>query len=131
MQAAFGKDAVLKLPKEHVLAFALTRENSLTRSKATHLRTFYFGLRWNYADAYLSWHSNFPSNVDKLGLDSSGARRFPIPVGNDPGAKSGLAYDLVLMSDFALDDNYLSTAQLPRERRSTPTTRRGFPLAPV
>ena len=103
IQAAYGKDAVIKLPKDHLLALALTREGSLTRSKNTHLRTFDFGLRWNYADSYLSWHSRL-AQTPRLAEALKVGRQFPVPLGNRVRVKSQRSYDVLVVSDFALDD---------------------------
>jgi FkbM family methyltransferase len=48
LQAAFGKAALAKLLPEAPLAFALDDDSSLTRTRATHVRTVYFGLRQIY-----------------------------------------------------------------------------------
>ena len=110
LQSRFGRNCVLKLPQEHLLAFALTRENSLTRAKATHLRTFYFGLRWNYLDSYHSWHVRLSDAKLPLAHDPTGKRQFPIPLANKPGVKALQKYGLVVVSDWARDDDSFTRA---------------------
>lgn len=103
LKTVFGAEAVLKLPRQQLLALSLTRENSLTRSKATHLRGIYYGLRCNYRAAYLHWHSRITAGSDELPLHASqGKRRFPVPLGNRPNREPDQKYDLVVISDLAL-----------------------------
>jgi len=104
LRALYGEDSIAFLPREWLLSLSLTRENSLTRSKVTHLRSLNYGLRWNYRDAYLSWHSDLELKNDLPFDPAPDRRRFPIPVGNRPGRVGKTRYDLVVISDFAEHD---------------------------
>jgi hypothetical protein len=57
IQAAHGEWAVKMIAREAPLAFALDEESSLTRAKATHVRTVYFGLRQIYRAVALASHA--------------------------------------------------------------------------
>jgi FkbM family methyltransferase len=101
MRALYGEDCVLKLSSRYLLSLSLAREDSLTRSKATHLRSLFYGLRWNYRDAYLAWSSCLRPGDDPLVVDAdSGRRRFPVPLGCRPNRTESKPYDLVVISDF-------------------------------
>ncbi len=104
LRALYGEKSVAILPHRYLLSLSLTRENSLTRSKATHLRTLSYGLRWNYRDAYMSWHAD-PGLRNDLPFDPArNRRRFPIPIGNRPERSGKRRYDLIVISDFAEHD---------------------------
>ncbi len=101
IQTIYGKDAIIKLPQAQLLAFSLTRPDSLTRSKATHVSTLFYGLRRNYREAYRRWHAEL--RLDQLPFDSSPNRRpFVVPVGNRTERKPHHRYDIVVISDFAM-----------------------------
>jgi glycosyltransferase involved in cell wall biosynthesis len=104
LKRIYGGEAVLRMPRNQLLAFALTRESSLTRSKATHLRSLYYGLRGNYRGAYLYWHSQLTAQSEDLPFDAVRAfRRFPVPPGNrPPGKQRSSKYDMIVMSDLAM-----------------------------
>jgi glycosyltransferase involved in cell wall biosynthesis len=110
LRARFGQRAVLTLPRDELLAFVLTREGSLSRAPGTSLRSNYYGLRWNYADAYLGWHTQLDGQASCRPTERA-RRRFPLPVSNDPRrAGERLEYDLVVIADFAEDDVALAKA---------------------
>jgi glycosyltransferase involved in cell wall biosynthesis len=106
LRATFGEDSVHKLPQAHLLALSLIRDNSLTRLKATHLRSLFYGLRWSYRDSYLFWHSRAAARNEPPVLAHSAPRRkFPVPLGNRPGPKITPRYHLIVIADFARDDD--------------------------
>ncbi len=106
LRKTFGENSVHKLPRTHLLALSLIRENSLTRLKATHLRSLFYGLRWSYRDSYLFWHSRAAARNDPLVLTHSAPKRqFPIPLGNRPGPETPPRYHLIVIADFASDDD--------------------------
>lgn len=106
LRKAFGEESVQILPKTHLLAFSLIRDNSLTRLKATHLRSLFYGLRWSYRDAYVFWHSRAAARKELPVLTQSGGNRpFPVPLGNRPGPKTTQHYQLLVIADFAWDDD--------------------------
>jgi glycosyltransferase involved in cell wall biosynthesis len=104
LKRIYGAEAVLKVPRHMLLAFSLTRETSLTRSKATHLRSLYYGLRGNYRDSYLYWHSQLTTQSDDLPFDTGRTRRrFPVPPGNRPtGKQRSSKYNMIVISDLAM-----------------------------
>lgn len=111
LRALYGEASVLKLPTVQLLSLSLAREDSLTRSKATHLRTLYYGLRWNYRDAYQRWNEQLVSDRDARIVDpATGRRRFPVPIGCLPKKPESLHYGLVVVGDFAEFDEPLRRA---------------------
>jgi FkbM family methyltransferase len=111
LRALYGEASVLKLPTVQLLSLSLTREDSLTRSKATHLRSLYYGLRWNYRDAYSRWNEQLASDQDARIVDAAtGRRRFPVPIGCLPKKPASLDYGLVVVGDFAEADEPLRRA---------------------
>jgi glycosyltransferase involved in cell wall biosynthesis len=104
LKRIYGSEAVVKLPRHQLLAFSLTRESSLTRSRATHLRSLYYGLRGNYRGSYLYWHSQLSGESEELPFNAAaGRRRFPVPPGNRPSGKQRSSkYDIIVISDFAM-----------------------------
>ncbi len=108
IRTLYGEQAVLTLPKKYVLALSLTRENSLTRSKATHLRSLFYGLRWNYRDAYCYWHGNLQPGEAVARFDGAATNRmFPVPVANQPQRATQRNYAVVIISDFAANGSAL------------------------
>jgi FkbM family methyltransferase len=111
LRALYGPDCVIKLPSRHLLSLSLTRDDSLTRSKATHLRSLFYGLRWNYRDAYLSWSSRLAQGDDAQLVDAkSGGRKFPVPMGCRSVKPIDSRYGLIVVADFAEDDASCRTA---------------------
>lgn len=98
--AIYGEKAVYKLPQDYLLSFSLVRDNSLTRSETTHLRSLFHGVRRNYRDAYRYWHELITSA--NAGTAPADGKRFPIPLGNRPDGAGKHRYDMVVVSDFAL-----------------------------
>ncbi|MGD1712189.1 tetratricopeptide repeat protein [Dapis sp. BLCC M172] len=96
----YGSNAIYNIPKEIMLSFGLSREDSLTRAKATHVKTINFGLRWHYRGAYEYWHSQPEFKVSpKL---SQINRQFPVLLGNQIKKSKVHSYDLIVISDFVL-----------------------------
>ncbi|MEE3026279.1 MAG: glycosyltransferase family 2 protein [Pseudomonadota bacterium] len=98
VQAKYGKWAFKKIHKEVPMAFALDDDGSLTRNKATHIKTMHNGLRHIYRSACQWWHKTNPDNLfNENGLD----RNFPAPksmvVRGDNSAKA----ELIFISDFS------------------------------
>lgn len=109
MQAHYGKDSFAKIHPEIPLAFALDEESSLTRTKATHVRTVYFGLRHIYRQIAEWWHSQ--SAVLSLpAADTQRAFNAPIPMWRkqtDPEH-----YDLCVAGDYSNLADVLAAAKL-------------------
>lgn len=96
----FGQNAICKTRYSQVLSFSLSRDDSLTRSKATSVRSLLFGMRWLYRDAYEYGHAKGKSWHNDALLQS--ARPFPLPLGIRMTGARPAVYDLVVVSDFAL-----------------------------
>lgn len=105
IKRVFGDHAVAKIPREKVLALALSRNDSLTRARgALHVRSLHYGVRCNYRQAYRYWHSKLTHDGHDLPFDPNGSKRkFPVPPGNDPARRGALLeYDVVVVSDLAM-----------------------------
>ncbi|MGI0501002.1 glycosyltransferase, partial [Limnospira platensis] len=111
----YGAKSIHKMKEQLILSLGMSREDSLTSTKATHLRTLGFGLRWHYRDAYKYWHShrNFHDSPNLSG----GVRKFPVPLGIAASKLETNLYDLVVVSDFSannpnfsLFENYMIAA---------------------
>tara|TARA_Y100001956_G_scaffold78101_1_gene89370 strand:- start:5361 stop:7418 length:2058 start_codon:yes stop_codon:yes gene_type:complete len=76
VQARYGQQAFHKIHGNIPLAFALDDDSSLTRNKATHIRTMHNGLRHVYRNSGKWWHK--VSQEVKL-EDNARLRAFPAP----------------------------------------------------
>ena len=109
MQAHYGKASFAKIHPQIPLAFALDEESSLTRTKATHVRTVYFGLRHIYRQIAEWWHGQ--SVV--LSLPASDAQRAfnaPIPMWRKQAVPE--QYDLLVAGDYSNLADVLAAARL-------------------
>ncbi|RAU19186.1 hypothetical protein DN062_02650 [Nitrincola tibetensis] len=98
MQAHYGKKAFAKIFADTPLAFALDEESSLTRTKATHVRTVYFGLRHIYREICAWWHAS----QEKLNIsDAKTNRVFPAPRSMFERSDEPLKFDIVIAGDFS------------------------------
>lgn len=97
-ESHFGFHSVKKIHSDIPLAFALDDENSLTRNKATHIKTMYQGMRHIYRQACQWWHSKEPSN---LFVDIDGDRKFPAPPTMISKNFYEMAGDTVFVGDFS------------------------------
>ena len=100
LMTVYGQNSICKPRKGLLLSLSLTRDNSLTRTKATHVRSLLFGLRWQYRDAYQYWHKQ--NNLKIFPLLSNEVRKFPVPLGNRPCKIKMHKYDIIIVSDLAL-----------------------------
>jgi FkbM family methyltransferase len=102
LRRMYGDDCIAKVSSTHLLSLSMVREDSLTRAKATHLRSLFYGLRWNYRDAYLAWLGQDAAAKNAHPVDpETGRRRFPAPLGIRPGRMAAHGVDLVVIADFA------------------------------
>ncbi|MCB8889542.1 glycosyltransferase family 2 protein [Vreelandella malpeensis] len=74
-EKAFGTWAIKKIKKTVPFSFSLDDETSLTRTKATHVKTIHFGLRHTYREACMWWHKN----ANSLKLIQNSERKFFAP----------------------------------------------------
>lgn len=98
MQAQFGKKAFAKIYPEIPLAFALDEESSLTRTKATHVRTVYFGLRHIYREICAWWHN---TGHELYVQDAKQKRTFPAPRTMFERGEEPLGFNAVIAGDFS------------------------------
>ncbi|WP_160357225.1 glycosyltransferase family A protein [Bordetella sp. 02P26C-1] len=96
----FGPDAICKTRYSQILSLALSRDDSLTRSKATAVRSLLFGMRWFHRDAYQYWHAKRVVWHNQSLL--SGKREYPLARGMRVNRGDDVHYDFVVISDFAL-----------------------------
>ena len=106
----FGANALKKVFSYCPLSLSLVREDALTRNKATHIRTLYYGIRLDYRKAYKRWHKRTQeSGKDDLTL-AADKRKFPAPTTMLPNRDLEIAYDFVFVSDFSKGAPLIDTA---------------------
>jgi len=90
----FGHHAMRTVDDGVPLSFSLADESSLTRTKATHVKTVFFGLRRLYREASSWWHR---ASYRKPYLQTN--RPFPVPLGilKNPD----LNYDVLFAADLS------------------------------
>jgi len=96
------------------LSFALADDSSLTRAKATHVKTIHYGLRRVYREAARWWHHHCEGkpvlttrSPNEGEQQVSLSRPFPIPLGIARGTPR--EFDAVLVGDFTHDGEASST----------------------
>jgi hypothetical protein len=98
IQAKYGQHAVEKIHKKVPFSFALDDDSSLTRAKATHVRTIHNGLRHIYRSTAKWWHrSTDPKNLCITGVK----RAFPAPATMLERENKPLLLDLLIIGDFS------------------------------
>jgi glycosyltransferase involved in cell wall biosynthesis len=111
VKARYGLHSYEQIHQEVPLAFALDDQSSLTRTKATHVRTVYFGLRNIYREICAWWHST----ATDLHIEHQQSRKaLPIPVGMQYRDGRCSEVDILLVSDFSnakMSDFLLSLVQ--------------------
>jgi glycosyltransferase involved in cell wall biosynthesis len=98
VQSYYGKWSFKKIHKEVPLAFALDDEGSLTRNKATHIKTMHNGLRHIYRSACQWWHKNYKKSLNTSSLTS---RPFPAPKAIINRGDSKATSEYIFISDFS------------------------------
>jgi len=104
----YGHDAMAVVVSHVPLSFALSDEGSLTRSKAGHVKSVYFGLRRLYREGCRWWHRKAqwrPVLHWEPGSAPPNSRPFPVPLGIT--REAGKTYDCVVVADFAVDGEAL------------------------
>lgn len=115
MQAHFGKKAFAKIYSDTPLAFALDEESSLTRTKATHVRTVYFGLRHIYREICAWWHANHANLHVKNAKEK---RTFTAPRSMFERSDEPLVFDTVIAGDFSRLQDCQQAARWVSQHRS-------------
>lgn len=95
MQTLYGPQSLEKVMPNAPLAFALDDDNSLTRSRQTHVSTVYYGLRRFYREIVQHWHRQ----PDGLGAQSHAKRLKMIPDEMFHKPDGPVQLDLVLNGD--------------------------------
>lgn len=108
MQAHFGKASFAKIYDGIPLAFALDEESSLTRTKATHVRTVYFGLRHIYREI-ASWWQRYHSML--CVQDAGKGRPFKAPLPMLEKVMDPVHFDVVIAGDFSRLSDALTVAK--------------------
>ncbi|RFA28007.1 hypothetical protein CAI21_13915 [Alkalilimnicola ehrlichii] len=98
IEAVYGRSAIRSVLPGLPLSFSLAASDSLTRHKATHVKTIHFGLRRLYREAAQWWHR---SN-EVLHVGANDGRRFPAPTGNLRGCSD--TYDVLALADCSVDN---------------------------
>ncbi|MBB5212304.1 glycosyltransferase family 2 protein [Microbulbifer hydrolyticus] len=98
----YGHQAIVHVLPGTPLSFALSDDTTLTRTKATHVKTIHYGLRRIYREAARWWHRQ---NDNKPVMPEDDARPFPIPLGICRGTPR--EFDCVLVADFAVSGEKL------------------------
>lgn len=97
VEARYGQKACVKVQQHVPLAFALDEQGSLTRTKATHVKTIYFGLRHIYREICAWWHRTTPIlHINRLQNHSS----LSLPVAMQFRDGRITEVDVLLVSDF-------------------------------
>lgn len=99
VQARYGKSAFIRIHSEVPLAIALDDEGSLTRNKATHIKTIHNGMRHVYREGHLWWHKK---NKNSLNISDYADRPFPAPQTILKRGDNEVSADLLVVSDFSL-----------------------------
>lgn len=95
IQKKYGVESVNKIYPEIPFSFALDDSTNLTRTKATHIQSMYYGLRYIYRENAKNWHEN----SKELRLEKS-SRSFNVPciLKNKEDYKQ--EFDKIYISDF-------------------------------
>lgn len=107
MQSRYGESSLAKIYDDVPLAFALDEESSLTRTKATHVRTVYYGLRHIYREICTWWHASQKNLYIK---DANVKRAFPAPRSMFERSEEPLKFDAVIAGDFSRLEDCQSAA---------------------
>ena len=110
----YGHQAIVHVLPGTPLSFALSDDTTLTRTKATHVKTIHYGLRRVYREAARWWHRQ---SDDKPVMPEGDARPFPIPLGICRGTPR--EFDCVLVADFAVSGEKLAYTLSAIESRVT------------
>ena len=95
VQSHYGHGSVVKYKPNIPFSFALDDDGSLTRTKATHVKTIHNGLRHIYRSAAQWWHAK-----EERSVLSQTKRKFVAPKGMLKRGDNKLECDVLLIADF-------------------------------
>ena len=110
----YGHQSIVHVLPGIPLSFALSDDSTLTRTKATHVKTIHYGLRRIYREAARWWHRQ---SDNKPVMPEGDDRPFPVPLGIRRGTPR--EFDCVLVSDFAVSGEKLDYTLSAIESRVT------------
>lgn len=110
----YGHQAIVHVLPGAPLSFALSDDTTLTRTKATHVKTIHYGLRRVYREAARWWHRQADN---KPVMAEGDARPFPIPLGIS--RNTSRKFDCILVADFAVSGEKLNYTLAAIESRVT------------
>ena len=99
----FGKTSIGETFPDVPLSYSFVRSDSLTRESATHIKTFYFGVRNDYREGYHRWHKAAAKSGDFSIPPSLTHRKFPAPAAIRTPRDGYRGFDNVFISDFAVN----------------------------
>jgi glycosyltransferase involved in cell wall biosynthesis len=98
VQAKYGKSSVRQILPKIPLAIALDDQGSLTRSKATHVKTIHYGLRHIYRSNAQHWHQKY----QLIALKETNKRPFPAPLSMLTREKATIVSDTLIVADYSI-----------------------------
>lgn len=101
IKAQFGETAILEIKKYPLLALALIRDNSLTRTKATHVASIHniFGVRYNYRKSSSYWHEKDLQRSGRLHIKN---KELYVPLCIRKEKIINFKCDIIIACDFSM-----------------------------
>lgn len=98
VEKKYGNQAVKHIMATIPMSIALDDEKSLTRSKATHVKTIHYGLRHIYRSSAKYWHKR----NENLFISESNSRPFSVPRSILSRSSDPIQVDSLLVADFSV-----------------------------
>lgn len=108
VEAKYGNWAVKNIMGTVPMAIALDDDASLTRSKATHVKTIHYGLRHIYRSNAKYWHRKSAN----LNISNSTNRPFPAPLSMEIRNAPALTLNMLLIGDFSCAEHCETAKEL-------------------
>ena len=106
----FGQASIGDTFADVPLSYSFVRRDSLTRESATHIKTFYFGVRNDYRKGYHRWHKVAAKSGDFCISPTLSQRKFPAPAAIRSPRAGYCDFDNVFIGDFAVNGAGLDAA---------------------
>lgn len=97
----YGEEALVETDPELPMSFGLVRDGSLTRQSATHLRTYFHGLRKDYRRTFRRWQQSIPSEELAMPNLGTASRKYPAPQHILPIVGETRQFEQVFIADFS------------------------------